>query len=146
MNFDAAKSPYIPARNPLLLARFVNDPLPRDDSPFPRDDDHSRDVPHTFVTDVFDQAAGEKLIGHAPDGCWMNRGQDAPAMLDQVDALLSHAPAAHGLPPSMRPSAVSFPDSSCAVFARFFVLFARIFAFRSAFSRSGAGAQIQPKP
>jgi hypothetical protein len=45
----------------------------------------------------------------------------------------------------MRRSAVGFPDFSCAVFARFFVLFARIFAFRSAFCGSRAVAPISPK-
>src|ERR1700730_3551054 len=61
-----------------------------------------------FMASVFDQAAGEKLIGHAPDGCRMKLGEDVPAMLDQVEALLSHAPAAHGSPPSMGRSASVF--------------------------------------
>jgi hypothetical protein len=42
----------IPARNPLFMARVINDPLPRDDPLFPCDDEHSRDVPHAFEAHI----------------------------------------------------------------------------------------------
>src|ERR1700730_14012763 len=90
---EIAKS--IPARNPRLLARFINDPRPRDGPVFARDDDYSRDVPHAFVTHVFDQPTGEKLIGHAANRRWVNLGKNVSAMLDQVEDLLGHSTATH---------------------------------------------------
>jgi hypothetical protein len=48
-----------PASGILLVARFINDPRPRDGPVFARDDEHSRDVPHAAEAHILDQATGE---------------------------------------------------------------------------------------